>query len=100
MDLILGGHLHRSYIGNSLDVYPSSDRTSGIVIVHSGTTTSRRGRAREREKNSFNRIEISADRIHVQQYMYFSDLGEFAPVARHVFPRRARRWLNRDESAG
>jgi 3',5'-cyclic AMP phosphodiesterase CpdA len=100
VDLILGGHLHRSYVGNSLDVYPSSDRSSGIVIVHSGTSTSRRGRAREREKNSFNLIQISSDRIHVQQFMYFSDLGAFVPVARHLFPRRESRWLTNHEDAG
>ncbi len=50
VDLILGGHLHRAYIGNSLDVYPSRNRSRGIIIVQSGTATSRRGRAREREK--------------------------------------------------
>lgn len=44
VDLILGGHLHRAYIGNSLDVYPSKNRESGIIIVHSGTSSSQRGR--------------------------------------------------------
>src|SRR5262249_8805848 len=58
VDLILGGHLHRTYIGNSLDIYPSKDRSAGIVIVQSGTSTSARGRAREREKNSFNLITV------------------------------------------
>ena len=38
VDLILGGHLHRAYIGNSLDVYSGEDREHGIVIVQSGTT--------------------------------------------------------------
>jgi predicted phosphodiesterase len=54
VDMILGGHLHRAYIGNSLDVYSGADREHGIIIVQSGTSTSRRGRAREREKNSLN----------------------------------------------
>jgi 3',5'-cyclic AMP phosphodiesterase CpdA len=93
VDLILGGHLHRSYIGNSLDVYPSKDRTSGIVIVHSGTSTSRRGRAREREKNSFNHIALGPEAIRVTQYMYFGELGDFAPIGRHDYPRRHRHYL-------
>jgi 3',5'-cyclic AMP phosphodiesterase CpdA len=93
VDLILGGHLHRAYIGNSLDVYPSKDRTSGITIVQSGTTTSRRGRAREREKNSFNLIKIGPDVIRITHFMYFGDLGRFVPVSRHVFPRRHRHYL-------
>jgi 3',5'-cyclic AMP phosphodiesterase CpdA len=93
VDLILGGHLHRAYIGNSLDVYPGTDRTSGIVIVQSGTTTSARGRAREREKNSFNLIHVDEAVIRVTHYMFFHDLGEFAPLSRHVFARRDRRYL-------
>ncbi len=98
VDLILGGHLHRAYIGNSLDLYPSKDRSSGIVIVHSGTTTSRRGRAREREKNSFNLIKIGPEAIRITHRMYFAELGGFAPVSRHEFPRRDRHYLGRPEA--
>ncbi len=87
VDLILGGHLHRAYIGNSLDVYSGIDRTHGIIIAQSGTTTSRRGRAREREKNSFNMIRVGDDIIRLTQYMFFDEVGGFAPVSRHIFPR-------------
>ncbi len=87
VDLILGGHLHRAYIGNSLDVYPGRDREHGIIIVQCGTTTSRRGRAREREKNSFNLIRVTDEVIRVTHYMYFDDASGFAPVSRHIFPR-------------
>jgi 3',5'-cyclic AMP phosphodiesterase CpdA len=90
VDLILSGHIHRAYIGNSLDVYAGADREHGILIVHSGTSTSRRGRAREREKNSFNWIEITDEAIRVTHYMYFSDVEGFAEVSRHVFPRASR----------
>ena len=93
VDMIIGGHLHRSYIGNSLDVYPGEDREHGIIIVQSGTTTSRRGRAREREKNSFNQIRITDAAVRVTHYMYFSDIGDFAPVARHLFPRAGTNYL-------
>lgn len=93
VDLILGGHLHRAYIGNSLDVYPSKDRASGITIVQSGTSTSGRGRAREREKNSFNLIRIDPDVMHIDHYMYFHELEGFAPLSRHEFPRRDRHYL-------
>jgi 3',5'-cyclic AMP phosphodiesterase CpdA len=93
VELILGGHLHRAYIGNSLDVYPGKDRKHGIVIVQSGTTTSRRGRAREREKNSFNWIRIADDTIRITHYMYFDDAGGFAAVSRHIFPRANRQYF-------
>ena len=75
VEMILGGHLHRAYIGNSLDVYPGKDRKHGIVIVQSGTSTSRRGRAREAEKNSFNWIFVHRRNPH---------------HALHVFRRRRR----------
>ena len=55
VELILGGHLHRSYIGNSLDVYPGADREHGIVIVQSGTTSSHRGRAARESKEHLQR---------------------------------------------
>jgi 3',5'-cyclic AMP phosphodiesterase CpdA len=94
VDLILGGHLHRAYIGNSLDVYPSRDRTNGIFIAQSGTTTSQRGRAREREKNSFNLIELDSDVTRITHYMFFHEVDGFAPVSRHEFPRRPRAYLD------
>jgi 3',5'-cyclic AMP phosphodiesterase CpdA len=94
VDMVLGGHLHRAYIGNTLDVYPGNDREQGVIIVQSGTTTSRRGRAREREKNSFNLIRITDDRVRVTHYMHFTDLGGFAPISRHVFPRPGKHYLS------
>lgn len=102
VDMILGGHLHRAFIGNSLDIYPSQDRSAGIIIVQSGTTTSRRGRAREREKNSYNVIRIGPQSVHITHHMFFSDLGGFAPVSRHEFPRRECHYLDRcdDERNG
>ena len=93
VEMILGGHLHRAYIGNSLDVYPGKNREHGIVIVQSGTSTSRRGRAREAEKNSFNVIEVSDDEIRIAHHMYFEDAGGFAPISRHAFPRGTRKYF-------
>jgi 3',5'-cyclic AMP phosphodiesterase CpdA len=90
VDLILGGHLHRAYIGNSLDVYAGADREHGIAIVQSGTTTSRRGRAREREKNSLNVIRLGPTTLRVTHYMYFEDAHDFVPVSRHQLFRRGR----------
>jgi 3',5'-cyclic AMP phosphodiesterase CpdA len=87
VDLIMGGHLHRAYIGNSLDLYPGLDRDHGIIIVQSGTSTSRRGRVREREKNSFNVVRITEEVIRITHYMFFEDIGGFASVSRHIFPR-------------
>jgi 3',5'-cyclic AMP phosphodiesterase CpdA len=96
VDLIMGGHLHRAYIGNSLDVYSGSDREHGIVIVQSGTSTSRRGRAREAEKNSLNVLRLDGETIRVTHYMYFDDAKDFVPTSRHLFFRRGRPPLGPD----
>ena len=88
VDMILGGHLHRAFIGNTLDFYPGVHRERGIVIIQSGTTTSRRGRGREREKNTFNVIDITEDTISVTHYLYFDAQASFEPASRHRFPRR------------
>lgn len=93
VDLVLGGHLHRAFIANSLDVNPGHHRRHGIVIAQCGTTTSRRGRAREREKNSFNLILAAAETIRVTHYMYFAEEAGFAPISQHVFPRSPRPFL-------
>jgi predicted phosphodiesterase len=95
VDMVLGGHLHRAYIGNSLDVYPGAHRERGIVIVQAGTAASRRGRAREREKNSFNLIRIGEDFVRITHYMFFEDEAGFAPVSRHIFPRFGTRYFAR-----
>ncbi len=90
VEMILGGHLHRSYIGNSLDFFPGNHRDRGIIIVQCGTTTSTRGRGRERNENTFNVIDAGPDFLSVVHYMYFEARGEFAPVSQHVFPRLGR----------
>jgi hypothetical protein len=41
-------------------------------------------------KNTFNQLDISATRITITHYMYFGEMGRFAPLSRHVFPRRLR----------
>lgn len=93
VELVMGGHLHRAYIGNSLDVYPGQDREHGIVIVQSGTTTSARGRARERAKNTFNAIRLAPRHLEITHHMYFSDIGRFAPFSVHRFPRAPIQWF-------
>ncbi len=87
VEMILGGHLHRAFIGNTLDFYPGAHRERGIICVHSGTTTSRRGRGREAEKNSFNVIDIAPSTITVSHMMYFEADDGFICESRHTFPR-------------
>jgi len=88
VDMILGGHLHRAYIGNSLDFYSGNHRDRGIICAQCGTTTSRRGRGREREKNSLNLVEVGRHFISIIHYIYFHESGEFEGMSRHTFRRQ------------
>lgn len=87
VELLLTGHIHVSYVGNTLDVI--RDLRQGTIICQSGTTTSRRGTGREHGKNSFNVIEIDQRAIRISQHLYLHDARRFAAVAEHVFPRRS-----------
>lgn len=86
-ELVLCGHIHTSYVGNTLEFNPHLKE--GTIIAQSGTTTSRRGRLWQRGKNSFNVIEIEERAIRISQRMYIEDQRRFVPVAEHVFPRRS-----------
>ncbi len=100
VELILGGHLHRSFVASSLDIRPTDAAAPGIVLAYTGTTTSRRGRARERNKNSFNLIRISGDRTEIIQHLYDPQKAAFLPVASRTIPRRERGFLADGVSAG
>ena len=87
VELLLCGHIHISYVGTTLDVRP--DLRQGTVICQSGTSTSRRGKGRERGKNSYNVIEVRDATIRIGQHLYLEDAGRYVPVAEHVFPHRS-----------
>lgn len=88
VDLILSGHLHQAYIGNSEEFYPKG--RPPVVILHSGTTTSNRGRGGERERNTCNWIRVDRESMTVSHYRWHHSLGRFAEHSRHWYPRQER----------
>ena len=86
VDLILSGHLHQAYIGNSEEFYPKG--RPPVVILHSGTTTSNRGRGGEREANTCNWITADGKSMVVSHYRWHHSLGRFAEHSRHWYPRQ------------
>ncbi len=94
VDLILAGHMHRAYIGSSLDFFPGDLQRRGIVIVQCGTTTSKRGRGRERLRNTFNLINVGPDAIRVAHHAWMAEHGRFMPISEHVFPSGPRQYFD------
>lgn len=95
--LILAGHMHRAYVGDSLDFFPGESREKGIVVVQCGTTTSARGRGRERLGNSLNYIRADREEIRVTHYLWRDPEHGFWPHSEHRFATRPDIWL--DDSA-
>lgn len=87
VDVILSGHLHRAYHGSSTDAVPGPGPRHRVLAIHSGTTTSSRGRARERGRNSYNLLRIGHEAIEVVPHLLDPEAGRFLPVAQHRFPR-------------
>lgn len=84
-DMILSGHTHRCYIGNTLDFYSQARRS--IIVVNAGTAISLRGRSREAKKNTYNLIEIYRDRVLIIHLIWSDDRQQFAAFSAHLFPR-------------
>ncbi len=93
VEIVMAGHLHRAYIGNSMDVRPRPGSHKGVLIVHSGTTSSRRGRAREKGRQTFNLVLLGKEVTEVHHYMFFPDRGRFEVLGLHAFPRGAARFF-------
>ena len=88
VDLILSGHNHQAFVAESESFYPSGRLP--VVILHSGTTTSDRGRGSEEGGNSCFWIEIDALTVMISLLRREPDLGRFAEYSRHSYPRRER----------
>ena len=94
VDLVLGGHLHRTHIASSREVIPGEG--AGVPLITAGTTASRRGRGAETRRNSSNVVEVLDDRVNVTPHFFESratafEPGEMITVARPGMPEPASR---------
>ena len=98
VDLAMGGHLHRAFIGNSLDFFFDAPRDRGMIIIQAGTATSRRGRGRERERNSLNIVRLYDSWMEITHHLYFEDEDAFSPLSHHIFTRAGHRFGEHSEA--
>jgi 3',5'-cyclic AMP phosphodiesterase CpdA len=99
-DLVLAGHLHRCFLADSADHLPGSDSADRVLLVQSGTTTSRRGRGREVGAKSFNTVCVTSIAIQVTRFLYSMEDRGFLPTSVHTFPRRGGRALPGPDGTG
>ncbi len=84
IDAVLSGHVHLSYVGHTRDLVPALRH--GTIICQSGTTTSRRGKGREKHRFAYNTIEITSDFITIHRHVYDTNAHAFVEqVAHHEY---------------
>lgn len=86
VELVLSGHLHQAWVSDTEAYYPSGRRP--ILLAHSGTSTSSRGRGCERGRNTCNWIRLGAEDIDISHLGWDPDAGGFNVLSRHQYPRR------------
>ena len=92
VDMVLSGHYHQSWVGSTEAYYPSG--RNPVLLVHSGTTTTTRGRGVERRRNSCNWIRLEQDAVEISHLRWEVDAGAFHELSRHRYAR-----FRRDGSA-
>jgi 3',5'-cyclic AMP phosphodiesterase CpdA len=92
VDLLLAGHLHHGYVGDTRAHYPGTER--GLIAVQAGTAISQRIR---NEPNAYNRLLLSRDRIEIETRIY-RDCA-FTSHARVCFARHDHVWHRGDSTA-
>jgi predicted phosphodiesterase len=84
VDIVLSGHLHRSYAGISV----RSPRTP-ILLVQAGTATSVRNR---NETNAFNVLRIAGKKVTIQRLEWTPASGAFGPATTATFMKGDLGW--------
>lgn len=88
VDLVLSGHLHQTWIGSTEAYYPSG--RDPVLLLHSGTTTTTRGRGVEKRRNTCNWIVVGDDTLEISHLRWEGEAKAFHESSRHRYPRRHR----------
>jgi hypothetical protein len=89
VDLLLAGHLHHGYSGDTRTQYPAARRA--IICAQAGTAVSRR--VRPADPNGYNHIVLDDDRITITVRGW--QAGRFVPLRTTVYERNETGWTMR-----
>jgi 3',5'-cyclic AMP phosphodiesterase CpdA len=90
VDLLLSGHLHKSYSGDTGGVHALAGYAA--LAVSAGTATSDRLRG---ETNQFNVLRLDKQRIAVECHAWSAADGVYRPIETSRFDRHGERWQRR-----
>lgn len=88
VDLLLAGHLHHGYSGDTRTQYPAAHRA--IISAQAGTAVS--GRVRQ-DPNGYNRITFAGDRLTIEVRTWRD--GKFVKLGATEYERQAQGWSPR-----
>ena len=92
VDLLLAGHLHHAYSGDTRTQYPAAKRA--IVAAQAGTAISHR--VRHEQPNAYNRITLDGDSIAIEVRVWKEN--RFTPISFASYQRGVEGWsLTRTE---
>lgn len=95
VDVILSGHLHQIHTGHSAERFEVGGHST--LIIQAGTATSTRERG---ERNSFNVLRLTRQRIQVERRVWHPDSKAFAAASQEQFERSPGGWLRPAPSQG
>jgi 3',5'-cyclic AMP phosphodiesterase CpdA len=87
VDLLLSGHLHRTYLGRTAARYQLGDYSA--LVIQAGTATSTRSRG---EANAFNVIRIARPQLTVESMLWQPTRRDFAPASTQIFRHSPQGW--------
>ncbi len=85
VDLLLAGHLHHGYAGETGEYYPASKHS--IIVAQAGTAISRRTR---HEPNAYNQITIARSDIWIEVRTW--DGARFSPTSKFHYKLNGKTW--------
>lgn len=88
VDVLMAGHYHIAHTGDTSARYPIQGFAA--LVVQSGTSTSSRLRD---EPNSFNLLEVAADRVTVDRFLWRPADGVFASELTEHFRKQQGVWV-------
>lgn len=89
VDMLLSGHLHRTYLGHTAARYQLGDYSA--LVIQAGTATSTRGRG---EANAFNVIRIARPQLTVESLLWQPARSVFAPASMQSFRHTPHGWVS------
>ena len=85
VELVLSGHVHRAFTRQVRTDVDGQEADNKMLMIHSGTTASNRGRVHEKEQNTLNVMEIDSIECKVNTYWYEEKESVFLARQTSVF---------------